>query len=406
MILDGDQLHEAGARDDSEDATGVVDTGHVEQYTSSHDTIAASELASRPTKSISISGPWYDVEEGCWIDEPAPRVGSCEQQGVPSTPAQDQPQILLQSSTPLQDANNQQDIGDITQSTSVESAPHSVPKPSDNGDNGWTDDTMAELEKELELATVDQINTSSTSTLSSTPSSPRSRSIEAPQGEIQRRECNETTGSRPEEPRYASRHGTPAPGLGEWEQRETRMVETPERSEPRWEELVGEAGEVAMQQQEELRRPALGDQQDLVEVVDALDPEDKEPAEALPAAQLEIDNHRFRLRGIRARQLAGRHTKTTQYRVVWGEHPNRYDSWVNEDNIRTSMVPPPCDRSSQDLAPQEKWDVVRVHRIRYGRRSKGRKVFEYLVDELSTWINEDQLEVSLSPTMVAELRGK
>jgi hypothetical protein len=44
----------------------------------------------------------------------------------------------------------------------------------------------------------------------------------------------------------------------------------------------------------------LGDQQDLMEVVDSYDPKDKEATEALPATQLKIDKHRFRLRKIRA----------------------------------------------------------------------------------------------------------
>jgi hypothetical protein len=51
---------------------------------------------------------------------------------------------------------------------------------------------------------------------------------------------------------------------------------------------------------EELGRPAMGDQQDLVEVDDVDDPKDKEPTEALLATQLEIpDEHHFRLREIR-----------------------------------------------------------------------------------------------------------
>jgi hypothetical protein len=43
-------------------------------------------------------------------------------------------------------------------------------------------------------------------------------------------------------------------------------------------------------------------------------------------------------------------------------------------------------------------------------RRKGRKVFEYLVDAFGlvarTWITEDQLRISLSPTLLAELKGK
>jgi hypothetical protein len=40
---------------------------------------------------------------------------------------------------------------------------------------------------------------------------------------------------------------------------------------------------------------------------------------------------------------------------------------------------------------------------------KGRKVFEYLVDAFGldgrTWITEDQLRISLSPMLVAMLKG-
>jgi len=43
--------------------------------------------------------------------------------------------------------------------------------------------------------------------------------------------------------------------------------------------------------------------------------------------------------------------------------------------------------------------------MRYSWRSKDREI-EYLVDELSTWITEDQLKVSLNSTLLAELKGK
>jgi hypothetical protein len=152
-----------------------------------------------------------------------------------------------------------------------------------------------------------------------------------------------------------------------------------------------------------------GDQQDLVEVVDADGPKDKEATEALPPTQPEIpeiDEHRFRLRGIRTQPLAGRQTRTTQYRVVWGEHPNKSDSWVNEEDMWISMLRPPCERSSRDLVLQEERDIVRVRRMRYDRCSKGKKIFEYLVNKSRTWIAEDQLRISLSPMLVAELKGK
>jgi hypothetical protein len=69
------------------------------------------------------------------------------------------------------------------------------------------------------------------------------------------------------------------------------------------------------------------------------------------------------------------------------------------------MLGPPCERFFQDLVPQVERDVTRVHRIRYNRSSKGTKFFQYLVNELSTWITEDQLRISLSPMLAAKLKG-
>ena len=92
MNLDDDESDGAGTGDETGDASSDIETGRSEQDTSPHSTLETSELASGPTKSIDTSGPWYDVEEGRYIniDEPAPRLGYCEQRGVPSTPAQDQ----------------------------------------------------------------------------------------------------------------------------------------------------------------------------------------------------------------------------------------------------------------------------------------------------------------------------
>ena len=96
-----------------------------------------------------------------------------------------------------------------------------------------------------------------------------------------------------------------------------------------------EAGGVEIRQQGEFAGwPAVGDQQNQAGVDDTDDSMDKEATETLPATQLEIDKHRFRLRGIRTQQPPGRQTKTTQYRLVWGEHPNRSDSWVKKTMYR------------------------------------------------------------------------
>ncbi len=276
----------------------------------------------------------------------------------------------------------------------MESAPNSLPKLPINGDDGWTDESIAELDKELGLALEEQ---QVESLSAGTPTSPSPRSVEAPQDETQIRERTENTGSRPEELREAFRHNSPAQDFECREQQETQ---------------VGvEGGAVAVQQQEELGQPAVGDQQGLVEVNVADDSEDKEASEDPPAGQPEIpeiDEHRFRLRGIRARQLPGRQTKTTQYRVVWGQRPNRSDSWLNEDDIRMSMPWPPCELYSQNLALSTEIDIFRVCEMRSSGH-KGRKVFKYLVDAFglddSTWITEDQLRISLSPMLILELKG-
>ncbi len=90
---------------------------------------------------------------------------------------------------PLLGQTNQQDVGSITRSASVEPALCSFPKPSDSGNDRWTKENMAELEKELGLASEEEQGKS-------------------PQDETQNRERTETTGSGPEELQDVSRHGT------------------------------------------------------------------------------------------------------------------------------------------------------------------------------------------------------
>ncbi|PVH70774.1 hypothetical protein DL98DRAFT_123429 [Cadophora sp. DSE1049] len=382
-VLHDDDADNAGARNEVEGALGDIDTRRIGRD-ASPPIFQTSALISTPTESIDASGPWYDVDKAYYFNGQAHR----EQYGsVPLTLSQTQHQTVPRPSTPLQDQINQQDIDDITQSTSMESAPRSLPKPSDNGNDGWTDDSTAELEKELGLALEElQVELSS----AGTPTSPSSRSVEAPMDGIQSRERTETTGSRSEELQDTSPHGT-AQGIERWELQETGVVV--------------EGGAVAMQQQKELGHPDVGDL-DLVEVVDADDLEDKEATEILLAAEPKIpDEHRLRLRGIRTQPLAGRQTKTTQYRIIWGNRLDRSEFWFNDDDIQISMLRPPCERSSQDLVLPVERDVSRVRRMRYDKRSKGKKTFEYLVDEYGTWITEDQLRISLSAVLVAELEG-
>ena len=68
MILDDDEpdeeSNEANTGDKAEGASSDVETRHIEQVMSPYSTLSASELASRPTKSIDAN-LWYDVEEDC-----------------------------------------------------------------------------------------------------------------------------------------------------------------------------------------------------------------------------------------------------------------------------------------------------------------------------------------------------
>ncbi|KAG0644942.1 hypothetical protein D0Z07_9333 [Hyphodiscus hymeniophilus] len=213
-----------------------------------------------------------------------------------------QPQILPQSPKPLQDQIGLQGVHDITKSTPVESALYSLPQSSSSGDYGWTNETIAKLEKELGLALGEQQVESSSA---STTASQSLRLAKAPQEDIQSRQQSETTGRRPEELQDTSRRETPALEL--WE------------------------------------KP------DLAEIIDTDDLKDREATKALLAAQSKIPKtkeHFFRLRGIRVRQLVSRQTKTTQYRVVWGDPPN---SSVLVAELKGSTPLPICDAQCEIL---------------------------------------------------------
>lgn len=195
---------------------------------------------------------------------------------------------------------------------------------------------MARLETDLELALVKQVNSSS----ADVPSSLRPHSVEAPQ-------TVETLEKGLQEDELA---------------RERDRAEIPPQ-----EELAGQKEDYPI---------AVGDELGFVAADDTNNLKGKEVAKALPAPLFEIDQHRFRLRGIRNRKLARRQTKTTQYRVVWGEYPNRSGSSVNEEDMQILMLLP---LGEHKLVPQIETSV-RVHQMRCSRSSKGRKLFEHLVD--------------------------
>jgi hypothetical protein len=73
-----------------------------------------------------------------------------------------------------------------------------------------------------------------------------------------------------------------------------------------------------------------------------------------------------------------------------------------------SMPWPTCELSSQNLALQTDMDIFRVHGMRSSLH-RGRRLFDYLFDAFDldnrAWITEDQLRISLSPMLVAKLKG-
>jgi hypothetical protein len=102
----------------------------------------------------------------------------------------------------------------------MKSAPHFLLTISDNSNGGWTDNSIAELKKELGLA-LEELQVESSS--AGTPTCPSPRSAEAPADGIQSRECTETTSSRPDELQDTSRNGA-AQGLKEWELQDNEVA--------------------------------------------------------------------------------------------------------------------------------------------------------------------------------------
>jgi len=116
-------FHHSG--DKAEVASGDVDAKHIERDTILRNTLATLEITFGHTKFIDVSGPWCDIEEGCYTYEPTLRSGSSEQQGITSAFTREQPQFfsqILPATTTI--SNHQQAIDCITQSTSLDSLPH------------------------------------------------------------------------------------------------------------------------------------------------------------------------------------------------------------------------------------------------------------------------------------------
>jgi hypothetical protein len=216
---------------------------------------------------------WWDVEDGYYIDGDLRPIPPLEQEGLASAP--DQPHSRYHSPRPSLDPINQHDDSDsddndeTMRGTSDEPVSHVLLQPLDENGEGGSNENASKLERNMQLAFEEQEK------LLSAPA-PSSHYPHRPSAEpslLQLGQENDPSGTG-----YGKLEG-PRQGFPLCSQNE-----------------VGEAGGVEIQQQEELLgldkelgRPAMSDQQNLVEVVDADDPKNKEATEAPPAAQLEID---------------------------------------------------------------------------------------------------------------------
>ncbi|KAM0132888.1 hypothetical protein ACHAP3_006177 [Botrytis cinerea] len=135
------------------------------------------EGASAPTESIDTPGTWYDVEEASYVEETTRDLGLMSSTAFLLLPYKPNPRPSILPATAKSDSPAR-----CRQYYSKHVGGVCTPlPPPPSGDDEWTDEKMAESEKELGLALGEQQVESS---LDGTPTSPSPRSVEAPQDEI------------------------------------------------------------------------------------------------------------------------------------------------------------------------------------------------------------------------------
>jgi hypothetical protein len=134
-MIEDDESGSTNAKVKDEATSDDVDTSRTQRDTSPSSTLPSQDHTSELSRPIDLSGleQWYDVETGCYINMELPP--GLEQEDSTSTPAQGCPHPLS----------------------------HSQPELSDENNEGWSDDNVAELEKELQPALEEQENSSMTS---------------------------------------------------------------------------------------------------------------------------------------------------------------------------------------------------------------------------------------------------
>jgi hypothetical protein len=146
VIPNGDEPDSTNT--EAEANSGEESTSNATQITSPNNTSQTAVHTSELSKPIVPSSHirWSDVEDECFVDdEPSPSVTLAVEEGLDFTLALIK--LLCHSSGPSQDHN---EIDKIARSTLEQSVvPHPLPRPLDKDSGGWSDDNVAELEKEL-----------------------------------------------------------------------------------------------------------------------------------------------------------------------------------------------------------------------------------------------------------------
>ncbi|TVY93988.1 hypothetical protein LAWI1_G003141 [Lachnellula willkommii] len=210
---------------------------------------------SKPTKPPS-HGLWWDVDDGCYINDDFRPIPLLEQEDLASMP--DQSHSRYHSPGVSHGLINQHDNGKTMRSISDEPASYTL-LPSLAENSGESNENAFELERSMQLAFEEEEK----SLLAPAPSSYHPYPSTEP-SHLQFGEENDQSGTG-----YSRLEGL-RPGF-------------PLRSQNQ----VGEAGGVEIQQHEEPVRQDK-DQQNLVEVIDADGPQNKEATKALPTMQSEI----------------------------------------------------------------------------------------------------------------------
>jgi hypothetical protein len=152
----------------------------------------------------STSNIWYDVEDGCYVDEsnllPSLELGepSCSL----TRPVLGGQLSFYHHPRPSANKIDQHESDGITRPSLTEPTAYTVPKPADQDSGMWNDIAAAELEKEMDLSCADRDRLS----MASLPFSPRSprRSIELSPHLNTRQNQSDIAHRRSEERRDAS----------------------------------------------------------------------------------------------------------------------------------------------------------------------------------------------------------